>query len=598
MQNIIILSVERLRRRGIFRGLSSLGIFALVTVSTTCRADVSAVGDTNPAAATINSTFDAGGSLGGDLIVGDTGVGGLFMDAAPPLFGTLAPLEMENGIIGNLEGSIGAVTLDDFGGGDFVVNVDFTVGNDGQAFLDLFDSASVTVTGRTTFGTLEQGAGVATVNGQGSRIITNELFVGDLGYGQLDLTQRAILVSGTAGGASVIGNDAGGIGIIGLTDIGSRWTVGSLSTPATLTIGNLLGTGQGTLKVSAQALVQTSDDVVINSLGRVELATGGRLRMLPTATTAGAIITNRGVLLGDGFVDAAMTITSIGEVRNAAGLASLREKLIFSGPVTNNGTIESLGGEMEFLAPVINNLEIVARDAVLRFPQGLTNNGDLVLGGNTTIHGSITPAPLSNITVLPGSDVVVIGDLVFSAASIVSLVIGDDAGTLSVTGMADLTGAPILSLDYASGGSPQPGDIYQVFQASDGITGAFANATAFAGGATWNILQMGNSIFATFNTLSVGPMGADFNGDGTVDGTDLAIWQANFGQMGALGSLDGLGDADSDGDVDGRDFLRIQQEFGGPGVEPIVGAVVSVPEPSALVLLLSAAVGCIARRKR
>ena len=46
-------------------------------------------------------------------------------------------------------------------------------------------------------------------------------------------------------------------------------------------------------------------------------------------------------------------------------------------------------------------------------------------------------------------------------------------------------------------------------------------------------------------------------------------------------------DFDDDGDVDGRDFFRWQREFGGPGVEPLV-ATVAVPEPSGLILLLSA----------
>jgi hypothetical protein len=50
----------------------------------------------------------------------------------------------------------------------------------------------------------------------------------------------------------------------------------------------------------------------------------------------------------------------------------------------------------------------------------------------------------------------------------------------------------------------------------------------------------------------------DFNGDGDVDGEDLADWQASYG-------IDALADADGDGDTDGRDFLVWQRNYTGSG---------------------------------
>jgi dockerin type I repeat protein len=73
----------------------------------------------------------------------------------------------------------------------------------------------------------------------------------------------------------------------------------------------------------------------------------------------------------------------------------------------------------------------------------------------------------------------------------------------------------------------------------------------------------------------------DFNGDGVVNGGDLAIWESNFSM-----SQTASGDADEDGDVDGNDFLIWQLQVGS-GVGPGANA---VPEPSGIVLLLAACV--------
>ncbi len=80
----------------------------------------------------------------------------------------------------------------------------------------------------------------------------------------------------------------------------------------------------------------------------------------------------------------------------------------------------------------------------------------------------------------------------------------------------------------------------------------------------------------------------DFDNDGDVDGDDLAIWQAGYG-------LNANGDADGDGDSDGRDFLTWQRQF---STGPFTGlsAMISVPEPTSLVMALFAWVGVQRRR--
>ncbi len=568
-----------------------VAVLALVNLQAPVRADVSVAGDTSPAANTIS---DAGGPVGADLIIGDTGVAGLFMDIAPPLFGTLAPLESPNGIIGNAEGSIGAATFEDFLGGDWIVANTLTVGNGGQGFLDLFDSASVTASDFIVGG-LETGNGLATINGQGSRIITDGLIVGDLGSGQLSVNNRAALFSGNAGSDSIIGNDDGGVGVVTVTGVGSRWSVGTSGTNANLFIGNgagALSTGQGILNIDNQAQVLVAGSTIINRNGHVVLAGGGRLRKLNSAT---GLIAVEGTLSGDGYVDGPVEIgliTGRGEVRSSAGIANTRQRLVFTGPVLNGSTVFVDGGEMDFNATLTNNFEVVVRDGIMRFPLGMSNSGTISIGGNSTLHG-----PINNtggaIQILSNSEVLFVGDLTFTGASLLGLTAGPAAGTLDITGFADLTGATI-ALDYSAGILPTPGDTYQLFNANGGILG-FVPQQASAGGLLWDIDMLGttDTLFATATAAVALPFGADFNGDGIVNQLDLQTWQTNFGRT-SPPDLSAFGDADGDGDVDGRDLLEIQRKFGGP---PLVAAATAVPEPSSLVLLLGAVAGLGWRRR-
>lgn len=71
----------------------------------------------------------------------------------------------------------------------------------------------------------------------------------------------------------------------------------------------------------------------------------------------------------------------------------------------------------------------------------------------------------------------------------------------------------------------------------------------------------------------------DFDGDGDVDGDDLADWQASYG-------VNAGADADGDGDSDGADFLTWQRNFGRTAQDPapLTGSI-AVPEPATLGLI-------------
>jgi T5SS/PEP-CTERM-associated repeat protein len=555
----------------------SLGLLSCLLMAA-ARADLVTVGDV-----TAGLNDDGTGLAGMALIIGDTDVGGLFMDIAPPLSGTLQPLSTSSGVIGNGVNSIGAADFDDFGV-RWEIDTSLSVGLEGQGFLNVFQSALIqvggplpTITGVTVLGELATGQGVVTLNGLASRLTTSDMTVGELGVGTIEANTGASFVSST----SFIGNMIGSIGTVNLTDLGTRW---DLRGP--LQVGNAAATSHGFLNINNDALLQSNAlaSVVINPTGLVTLG-GGTLRQI----IGGPAVVDNGVIRGDGFIQAAVTIGASGELRNKAALANQREYLLVSGPVTNNGGyIESLGGEMEFLDTVTNNAggEILARDAVMRFVAGgLTNAGTVILGEDTTLHGTITNigggivVDVNNVA----ANVTQIGDLFFTQAPLVAaltddgfaamsatanslkLIIDDDPGSFSIFGDLTLSSDTMLELDYSTGVSSQPGDSFQVLSANN-ISGTFANTQAIANGRYWDINVVDDEVFVTAGAL-VSTLPGDFDGDFDVDGNDFLSWQLNP-------SLGNLADWETN--------------YGTSGPTPLSGQVAAVPEPSALLLALSA----------
>jgi Domain of unknown function (DUF4185) len=82
---------------------------------------------------------------------------------------------------------------------------------------------------------------------------------------------------------------------------------------------------------------------------------------------------------------------------------------------------------------------------------------------------------------------------------------------------------------------------------------------------------------ATFVTTAEAEQGADFNGDGRVDGDDLARWRTEFGQSDRA-------DANRDGATDGADFLTWQQQL-----DADTDSTHPAPEPTAATMATLAA---------
>ncbi|MCC6493811.1 MAG: hypothetical protein IT424_12415 [Pirellulales bacterium] len=112
-------------------------------------------------------------------------------------------------------------------------------------------------------------------------------------------------------------------------------------------------------------------------------------------------------------------------------------------------------------------------------------------------------------------------------------------------------------------------------------------ATFAAGFDTASLAQAGTAQFDNF--LAWESLPGDFNLDGAVNGSDLAIWRGQAG-------IGAGGDADADGDSDGADFL-LWQRNAGANVLTATAAAAAVPEPASAVLAL-VAVAALRRRAK
>jgi len=110
-------------------------------------------------------------------------------------------------------------------------------------------------------------------------------------------------------------------------------------------------------------------------------------------------------------------------------------------------------------------------------------------------------------------------------------------------------------------------------------------------------LASGDVLDGTVSYVTGGFLAADFNNSTAVNGADLALWKAGYGDTTAVKTD---GDADADQDVDGADFLVWQRQSGRTTAAIPAGA--AVPEPTSLALLvltgIASALGARGHRQR
>lgn len=280
-----------------------------------------------------------------------------------------------------------------------------------------------------------------------------------------------------------------------------------------------------------------------------------------------------------------------------------------SGPAGANGRTEGLiHGEhsiMRFRTGLHNRgvLAFTAGDNVVSgdvisfadSAPGADDHGRVVFGPDTNVAfeddfvslGTTQFSPGATIQVLKGNSLVLGG---LTKMSIPGGPFGFDFIPSLVSGNATFGG--VLELTISNGALLPPLSSTPLFDVGGTIFGNFADVvvigspleffTAVQG--SFLILQAFDPAFA---------VGADFNGDGSVDTLDYAIWKQHYGETGPVG------DANGDMMVDALDYT-VWRNTATPGAgSGGLGGVGAVPEPSSMLLLVCGAMLALAgRRKR
>lgn len=616
-------------------------VAALLLCPIAARADVVGIGDITPSqtdpfdpAQQIPDLPQFGGTVGGTITVGGTGstVGGTSAGQMTiDIPSDTDPLVSTRGVIGGNGTGFGLVRVLSLNS-QWTVDQDLIVGNEGQGMLELVGGSRVfsgnggvnTVTPYDLqVGAVQGSQGFVTIDGFASLLLHRDLGLGVGGFGSIEVLNFGRLESANSAllGGFDTANLTSGEGYVLVEGRGSRWNIGTAGSglPGNLTLG---GAGRGTVDVFDEGFVFAQGVTILGELpdsfgeivvagrnsqfrtggvmqigllgnGTVEIGDRGLVRVDGITSVGGGglvefaggtlqtpAVVNAGVMRGDGRIQAPL-VTNDGDIRTAAGIANLRERLWITGDLDNNNYIDSIGGEMEVEGLVTNNANIYGDNAVFRFRGGLVDAGgptSLVRLNNTIIESP--NVQLANLEIAPQGNSTIVGDLTLGGGTL-EMTIGDDFNRFIVAGFADLSGD--LRINFDDGYIPEGGDSFELIK-SDSILGVGFNEPIdipVTPGVAWDVdYSTPGSVFLNFYA-GVAPdlgVGADFDNSNLVDGLDLAIWETNYG-MNPATQPDG--DANYDGFVDGHDFLKWQRQV---GTNPV--SIAPVPEPSTVVLAL------------
>ena len=180
-------------------------------------------------------------------------------------------------------------------------------------------------------------------------------------------------------------------------------------------------TGGGTLTVDQPTVItargKLTGDGIINALGGISNA--GEIDLgTDSLQIAGGVLTNTGLIRGNGWIDNALNNTSDGELRVGPGH---RLHLTDTGDQANAGRIDIVGNatqtaQIEFdgtLTNAVSTGNITASHAVMRFNGGLTNQGTVeISSGTSNVYGDIDNQSEATITATSNSNVTFLDDVV------------------------------------------------------------------------------------------------------------------------------------------------------------------------------------------
>jgi T5SS/PEP-CTERM-associated repeat protein len=352
--------------------------------------------------------------------------------AVPPGIGLIVQQQASPGFVVD-----GADTEATFSNDIFIGDVGSPPAGVNNGWMTVTNGATATVNiGYVSVGYASQGTGELDVIGAQSadsllNITSNDLFVGDAGFGLAKIEQYGTVDVGSygVGGYVAIGNASGGDGTI---DIGGA---GALLTAPVLVVGE---SGYGSLDISNGATVATS---VYVSLGDSASGNG-------TITVGGANFINTGDLFVGTSGTGAFNVAG-------GGTATFDGSAVIGDFAGSNGSIDVSGADA-----IVN----IGSAGIGDLDVGAAGNGSLVLnnGGAVNIAGALVLAAAGATAVGQGSVTIEAGSALTSNGGDIAQAAGGPSDSATITGSGALwtdTGAIYIgdggdgTLDVLSGGS-------------------------------------------------------------------------------------------------------------------------------------------------
>jgi T5SS/PEP-CTERM-associated repeat protein len=582
-------------------------------------------------------------TVGSDLFVGDAGVGSISIADGARL------TVNDDAFLGVASTAVGEVIVADLGS-FWQVNDDMTIGQSGLAVIDILDGGQASAQ-TVVMGSNATGEGRVTISGILSRwSLTGGITVGSSGIANLQVLNGGRFFSTVS---TTIGEFASSVGVAEVSGASSFWEIGGTTitiggsgsgalrilnggraTAATsvmlgfgstatgellidgsnsrftITGGLTTNIGEAAITISNGGILTTTASSTVAPTSRLTLD-GGRWE---SAATGAAGISGIGVITGSGTLDVAgLTLANTGSFRGRVETHA-GDHLLLTGALTSAGVVDLDGGEFEIRISFTNTHQIALRDdATLRVGGlGLSNsNGSqlAVTDGNADIFGTVSNNVGAQIAVVggatavfhdvvtnngtifvsPGSEISLLEDLDFGAASSLNIALGaaDEEDPTQAFGQASTTAAlaldGALNVSLTNGFAATLGDTFQILSAAGGRSNTFDVETlpSLSGNLALDVLYT-----ATAVTLAVVPeLDGDYNANGTVDAADYTVWRDTFGQT-ALGLP---ADGNRDGTINTADYNLWKANFGDTLGNGGASGPTPVPEPSTWFLFALAA---------